>query len=291
MLRHLFPPLLRVLGIGLLATTLCGPASNLRADEDAPAVITIGSAVTEIVYELGKAEVILGRDSTSVYPPEVLDLPDIGYMRALSSEGVLSVGPTLILASEGAGPPETIDVLKSTGIAYVEIPVGFTADAIARKIRIIGDALGVADRAATLSEQVRADVAEAQSNSAPEGKARRVMFLLSAAGGRLIAAGSNTAADSVIVLAGGVNAVEGYEGYKPITDEAVTAAAPEVIVMMSRSGQHAASADDLFDLPSLASTPAADSKSLLKIDGAKMLGFGPRTAEAVRELNAMLYGG
>ncbi|MEM9576550.1 MAG: ABC transporter substrate-binding protein [Pseudomonadota bacterium] len=253
-------------------------------------VLSIGNAVTEIVYALGEGHRLVARDSTSNYPPEALDLPNVGYMRALSVEGVFSVEPALILATEGAGPKEVVDVLRGAGIDFVEVPTGFTAEAIARKIEVVGDALGVDDKAAKLAAAVQTDIAAATAQT-KEDTPKRVMFLMSAAGGKLIAAGENTGADAVIRLSGGVNAVTGYTGYKTLEDEAAAAALPDVILMMERTGQHDAAAEELFALPSLATSPAAANGALIKMDGAKILGFGPRTAEAIRELNSALYGG
>ncbi len=250
-------------------------------------VVSVGNAVTEIVYALDQGHRLVARDSTSNFPAAARALPSVGYMRALSAEGVLSMRPELILAIEGAGPPEVIDVLKSTGVAFVEVSEGFTAEAVAQKIRVVGEALDVPDAAEALATEVMGDVQLA--GAAISGTPRRVMFLMSAKGGKLIAAGRNTAADAVITMAGGVNAVSGFDGYKTLEDEAATAAAPDLVLMMERMGEHDADAAELFALPSLSSTPAAATGALVKVDGAKLLGFGPRTAEAVQELNAVLY--
>jgi iron complex transport system substrate-binding protein len=89
-------------------------------------------------------------------------------------------------------------------------------------------------------------------------------------------------------MAGGVNAAQEITGYKPLTDEAVIAAAPDVVLTMPR-GSHAASADEVFSLPAFQSTPAAASKSPISMDGLYLIGFGPRTPAAGRELAAKLY--
>lgn len=282
-------PLVRAAILGLaVAVGIARPAQAQAPDAD---TVSIGSAVTEIVFALDQEHRLLARDSTSTFPPAAAELPDVGYMRALSAEGVLSVAPSMILASEGTGPPEVVEVLKRTGLAYVEVPEGYTAAAIATKIKIIGDALGVPDRAAKLAATVRQDIATAQTNSDAIGTPKRVMFLMSAQGGKLIAAGRKTAADAVIELAGGRNAVTGFDGYKTLEDEAAAAAAPDVVLMMDRAGDHSATYADLFALPSLATTPAALSGALIRMDGARILGFGPRTGAAIRDLNAALYGG
>jgi iron complex transport system substrate-binding protein len=117
-----------------------------------------------------------------------------------------------------------------------------------------------------------------------------VLFVISTQGGRINAAGTGTAADALIRMAGGVNAVAEYAGYRQITDEAVGLAAPDVILMMDRDGDHGADDDALFAMPAVKLTPAARGRSVVRMDGLLMLGFGPRTAQAVRALNAALYG-
>lgn len=249
-------------------------------------VLSVGGSVTEIIYALGAQDRLVGRDSTSTYPAQARELPDVGYMRALSPEGVLSVAPDLILSEAGAGPVETIEVLKSAGVRFVEIPDGYDGAAALAKIAAVGAALGVDSTA--LSAQVEADIKAAADGKADSGK--RVMFILSLRGGRVMASGANTAADGIIRMAGGVNAVAGFDGYKPLTDEAVAAAAPDVILMMDRRGEHSVSDDDLWTMPALATTPAAQRKSIVRMDGLLMLGFGPRTGQAVTALREALGG-
>lgn len=254
-------------------------------------VLSLGGSVTEIIVALDQGHRLLARDTTSNYPPAVEELPDVGYVRALSPEGVLSVGPGLILAEEGAGPPEALDVIRNADVGFAEVPAGFTAQAIADKITVIGDALNVPDRAATLASQVIADLQAASDRaSARADQPKRVMFVLSTQGGRIMASGTNTGADAIIRLAGGVNAVTEFEGYKQIGDEAVGTAAPDVILMMDREGDHAVANDELFDMPAIRLTPAAEDRAVVRMDGLLLLGFGPRTAQAVEELSRALYG-
>ncbi len=91
-------------------------------------------------------------------------------------------------------------------------------------------------------------------------------------------------------MAGGINAADGISGYKPLTDEAVIGAKPDVILVMY-SGNHGVKTDEVFALPAFQSTPAAATKSLVRMDGLLLLGFGPRTPEAARSLATQLYAG
>lgn len=251
-------------------------------------ILSIGGSVTEIVYALGEEHRLVAKDTTSIFPPETSDLPDVGYMRALSPEGVLSVNPDLIIAEDGSGPLETIEVLREADIEFVTIPDGFTAQAVRKKIETVAAALGVQGKGRELADQVEASI-DAALHLASAEDPKKVMFVLSTRGKRIMASGANTAANGIIELAGGVNAIHGFEGYKTIPDEAVVAAAPDVILMMDRGGDHSVHDDELFAMPSVVGTPAAETRSVVRLNGLLLLGFGPRTADAIVALNSALY--
>ncbi|GAB2184221.1 heme/hemin ABC transporter substrate-binding protein [Roseibium sp. LAB1] len=251
-------------------------------------VVAIGGSVTEIVYALGEDKRLIARDSTSIFPAEASSLPDVGYMRALSPEGVLSVNPDLILMLEGSGPQETVDVLRKSGVAMADVPEAYTAEGIVRKVRVVGEVLGVQAKADALAGKLEEDLAEAQRAAESRVPGVRVLFVLSTKAGRILAAGTDTAADGILKLAGAENATSGFSGYKLLSDEAIVSAAPDVVLMMDRHGDGEASGDALFDHPALAQTPAGRNKQLIRMNGQLLLGFGPRTAEAVRELSNRL---
>ncbi|MEL7014262.1 MAG: ABC transporter substrate-binding protein, partial [Pseudomonadota bacterium] len=250
-------------------------------------VLSLGGAVTEIVFALGEEDRLVARDTTSSFPPEVERLPDVGYLRALSPEGVLSVSPDLVIAEQGAGPPEAIAVLEAASIPFVSVPDGYDRAAIRAKIESVASALGVDEKGKALANRIDAALLQAIS-TAHQGEEKRVLFILSMQGGRILASGTNTAADGIIRLSGAKNAMTGYEGYKQLTDEAAIQARPDVILMMDRGGGHAADDIELFSHPGLAVTPAAKAKSVVRVDGLLLLGFGPRTPEAVQRLSEAL---
>ena len=257
---------------------------------DTSRIVSIGGSITEIVYALGEEARLVARDTTSVYPEAALALPDIGYIRALSPEGVLSVDPTLIISLEGSGPPDAIEVLRKASVPMVEVPETFDREGIMEKIRIVGEVLGVEDKARRLAEETDADIRAAESATSGIENRKKVLFVLSMQGGRILASGIGTAADGIISMAGGVNAVTGYQGYKQISDEAVIEAAPDIILVMNRGGDHATRVGDILANQALATTPAGRDEHIVSVDGAFLLGFGPRTAAAVRQLSSEFYG-
>jgi len=111
-------------------------------------IVSIGGSLTEIIYALGEQSRLIARDTTSTFPPEANLLPDIGYIRALSPEGVLSVDPKLVIALEGAGPPEAVKILQAAEVPFVSIPEIYSRNGIVDKILAVGEALLAAQRSA-----------------------------------------------------------------------------------------------------------------------------------------------
>ncbi|NTE87149.1 heme/hemin ABC transporter substrate-binding protein [Agrobacterium rubi] len=288
------PLLLRSLIIGAivpvsLALSPVAASASDQGNPQAKRIVAVGGTITEILYALGAGDRIVARDSTSSFPAEALTKPDIGYMRALSSEGILSQKPDLILSEDGAGPADVIGILKASEVPMVTVDTPPLPSAIAKKIEDVGAAVGLSAKAKGLADEVDKGLASLAGDVAGVGtKKKRVLFVLSTAGGRIMAAGKDTEAAAIIEMAGGINAAQEITGYKPLTDEAVIAAAPDVVLTMQR-GNHAENPDQVFALPAFQSTPAAASKSLISMDGLYLIGFGPRTPAAGRELAAKLY--
>lgn len=274
------------LQVTAVALLVAGPA---LAAEPAGRIVSLGGAVTETVVALGAGDRLVARDSTSTWPASVMALPDVGYVRALSPEGVLSTGPDLILAEEGAGPVEAIEVLSAAGVAFVTIPGRPDPAGVAEKIRAVGAAIGREAEAAALAGSVEAELDALAAAAGQVAAPQSVLFVLSMQGGRLMVGGESSSAEAIIRLAGARNAATGLQGYKPMTDEAVLAAAPDVILMMDRAGDLAIDDDAIRAHPALGATPAAAQGRILRMDGMLLLGFGPRTPEAARSLHALIY--
>lgn len=261
-------------------------ASPAMADR----VITLGGSVTEIAVALGAESRIIARDTTSNYPASVEALPDVGYIRALSPENVLALDPTLIVAEGDAGPPEAVDVLKAAGIPFVIVPEASDPAGIEAKIKAVAAALDLPAEGEALAAKVNAGLDAIQTSAAGITTPKRVLFILSLQGGGVMAGGEGTEAEGIIRLAGGVNAATGFQGYKPMTDEAVLAAQPDAILMMDREGDLSIANADILAQPALSQTPAARTETIIRMDGMLMLGFGPRTPAAADALHAALYG-
>jgi len=258
---------------------------------DASRILTIGGDVTEIVYALGAQARLVGIDSTSQFPAEAIkDKKSVGYMRALSSEGVISVNATLVLASERSGPPEVVKTLKATSVPYVEIPDQHSASGIIAKVRLIARAIGTEADGERLARQVETDFQALPEDARRIERPLRALFVLAVQNGRAVVGGRGTSADAILELAGAENVATAVSGFRPLPNEAIVELAPEAIVAMRRNGpSDAHDVEQLFALKGLASTPAGINRRLVVMDGLYLLGFGPRAPTAAHDLMLQLY--
>lgn len=247
-------------------------------------VVSVGGSLTEIVYALEATDGLVGTDTSSGYPEAATRLPQVGYQRRLSAEGVLSLNPTLVLATADAGPPAAIAQVRSAGVPVVVVPNARTADGVKEKIRTVARALGREEKGEELARNLDADLALAREYVAGAKKKPKVLFIYARGQGTMMVSGSGTSAHTMIQLAGAVNAVSGYENYKPLTAEAVVAASPDLILMLTSGLESLGGVDGLLKTPGLALTPAGQNRRIVAMDGLYLLGFGPRTGKAVLEL-------
>jgi len=279
--------------IVLCAGLAAGAASAAdKGNPDAKRIVSIGGTVTEILYALGAEDRIVARDSTSFYPDAANSKPDVGYMRALSAEGILGQKPDLILMEEGSGPPPVLEILKASEVPMVVVPTPPDAAKIGQKIRDVGNAVGLAEKGEALAAKTDESVKKLAADIAKiPGPKKKVLFVLSLSNNRVMAGGADTEAGAIIEMAGGVNAASGINGYKPLSDEAVVAAQPDVVLSMITGPGHTITPDKVFAMPSMQTTPAATNKALISMDALLLLGFGPRTPDAARSLAAQIYPG
>ncbi|OZG75377.1 hemin ABC transporter substrate-binding protein [Hahella sp. CCB-MM4] len=247
-------------------------------------IISIGGAITETIYALGLEEKLIASDTTSYFPEAAEMLPKVGYQRALSAEGILSLNPRIIIATEEAGPRSVIEQVRTAGVEWITLSSPQSLTDVYRNIEQLGTLLGAASRASQLVEDIQKQELVLQQHIKEQGNSTRILFVLQHTGGAPMIAGSNTAADHIIELAGAENALTGVEGYKPMTPESVVQARPDLILTTVLGLQQVGGVDSMLKVPGLALTPAGQQKRVVAMDSLLLLGFGPRTVTAAEQL-------
>ena len=255
-------------------------SSDIHAQPSSKRIVSLGGGVTETLFALGVGEQIVAVDVSSVYPKAATKKPKVGYIRATSAEGIASMKPSVVIASEALGPKSVHAQLKAADIKVELVPEARSIQSALERIQQLGKLVNREKNAELLIKRIKT----VMEQPLPSGKAPRVLFLFAHGGSGFMVAGKNTAANTMIKAAGGINSVDAYEGYRPLTAEAVLSAKPDLILLTERSLNAAQGQNALWKMAGMSLTPAGKNKRAIVIEDLKLLGFGPRIGEALQEL-------
>ncbi|MGK5070791.1 heme/hemin ABC transporter substrate-binding protein [Janthinobacterium sp. RT4P48] len=286
---------LKKMGAGALA--LAAPMQVLAAVSDAGKpvakarrIVSVGGALTEIVYALDAQAELVGVDTTSLYPATAQQLPQVGYARTLSAEGVLSLAPTQLIATEEAGPQTVLRQVRDAGVPVAVLNANNQFEGLLERVKQVGQITGHVEPAARLAQNLRQQWSGALAKVRKRQHAPvRVLFILAHAPNQVMVGGRETGADAMLAYAGAVNVMGGqggFAGYKPLTPEAVIAARPDVVLVTDQGLKASGGVDGILTLPGLAQTPAGKQHRIVSQEAMLLLGFGPRMPQALADLDA-----
>ena len=258
---------------------------------DISRIITIGGAVTEVVYDLGMGDNIIAVDESSIYPVEAEELPQVGYLRFLSAEPILAFNPSVIITTEDIGPPETVEQLRGVGVPVLIVPAEDTLQGAEEKIRTIAAAIGKSAEAEALITDMQADIAQAQALTATIDSRPRVMIVFAGSSIATGVFGTDSGGNNMLQLVNAENAIQREQNYIPLTSEAIVAAAPDIILTTALSVERVGGFEEFLALPGIALTPAAQNNRIIYEgwDELYLFGFTPRLGEAILDLTYLIH--
>ncbi|KOX11820.1 ABC transporter substrate-binding protein [Micromonospora sp. NRRL B-16802] len=248
--------------------------------------VNLYGSIAEIVFSLGLGGNVIGRDTATTFPAAA-HLPVVtpgGH--DLSAEAVLDLNPSVIIADDSIGPPETLKQFRAAGIPVVLVDAEQTLAGVSAHVRAVAAALGVTPAGTQLVSRVEDEIAQAQRD-VPERTAPRIAFLyLRGTAGVYLIGGEGAGSDAMIEAAGGEDAGSaiGLSKFRPLTSEGLINAAPDVILVMSGGLASVGGVDGLLKLPGVAQTPAGAARRIVDMDDGVLLTFGTRSGQAVQAL-------
>ena len=284
---------MKILFLTLYTVTCLNALAQNQSDKplcekcvDDSRIVSVGSSVTETLYFLNNEKNIVAVDVTSNYPSEAKKLPSVGYIRNLSSEGLLSAKPSIIISEDDIGPNNTIDQLNKLDLDLRIIPEEQTINGIIEKIKCIGQIIGKKDYTLKKIEKELNPVIEKINKKRKKWdfSDKKVMMILSNNGNSIVIAGSNTSGDSFINMLGCKNIFSDVEGWKSVSPENILIRNPDYIILPQKDLHKQSNIDDVVNNEILRKTNAGINDGFILKDGMAILGYGPRTIISVYEI-------
>ena len=259
-------------------------------------IVCIGEEYNEMIYALGAESNLVGVDYSSTYPPQIKQLPTVGYHRALSAEGILSLHPTLILSDNNIGPDNVVPQLQALGVPMKTFQA--KDDSIEGEkalLREMGAFFHKEQRAAELCAQIdremaAAEIAVKQYKTTPRvavihfGRASNVYLLVGNGGG-----GDAGTAGTMVQLAGGQMAIQQRGMQRMVSPEIIAKSNPQVILMTEYGFDRLGGMEQAKALPGVAETDAARHNRIYRVPEHELMYFGPDTGENIIQLAKLIH--
>ncbi|MFF8269243.1 hemin ABC transporter substrate-binding protein [Streptomyces sp. NPDC016562] len=254
-------------------------------------IVPLTGSLNEIVHTLGLGERVVARDITATFE-QAAALPVVTRGHDVSAESVLSLRPTLVLAETTSGPAEAVRQIRDAGIPVLVVAPAKSLDDVPKRIGTVAAALGVPEAGAALNQRTADRIAAARKNVPATDKPRVAFLYLRGTASVYLLGGSDSGAASLLEAAGAIDT--GKESglgkdFTPITSEALAAAAPDAILVMSKGLDSVGGVDGLVKIPGVAQTPAGMDRRVLTIDDGVLLNYGPRTDQVLTSLITQLH--
>jgi heme transport system substrate-binding protein len=284
-----------------LAVILCtmlvhAPGAGAAADADPPPgdhVVCVSKQINEFIFAIGAQDHLVARDLTSIYPPEIQKLTSVGYHRALSAEGIVSMRPSVLLNDGNLGPNEVVDRVRSVGVPIVTMDPGKSLDGAEDLMTKLGAYFAREREAAAVLAKWKAgmEATFAAAKNWDGQKKLKVMFMhFGQIGNTYLGLSNEGPAAQILQWAGGENAMSGNGRMTRLTPELIAAAAPDIIIATDVGFDRYGSPERFAEMPGINLTPAGRNLRIYRIDETEIMYFGPRTPASVAKIARWLHG-
>lgn len=287
------PMFQRFILAGVLLLAGCGRFGD-HADRSGQSrrVVAVSKQINEFLYAIGAQGDLVGRDLTSIYPPEITRLTSVGYHRALSAEGIISLKPTLFLTDGNFGPDAVKEQLTKVGIPILTLRPGGTVDSAQMLLDTLGTLFhrrAAADSVLAAWRRGMAEVLQDTSKWSGLPRPRVLIMHFGQIANNYLALKRGSVGDQMLRWAGAENAVDSVGGMMRLTPELIAAAAPDIILATDVGFDRLGSVEQFAALPGVALTPAGKAHRIYRIDETDVMYYGPRTPEAIRRLEGFVH--
>ena len=289
--------IVQAVAIALLSAVGCARFHNAPSESKDARYVVISPIYNEIIWALGAQDKVVGIDLSTTYPPEVKNVQTVGYHRALSAEGILSLHPTAVIHDNNIGPPQVVQQLQQLNIPMKTFAAkNDSFDGTKALIREMGayfhkearaeELCNILDTQRTASlEKVKQYTDHPRVAVIHFGRASNVYLVVGKGGG-----GDGGGVSQMIELAGGQMAVENRGMQRMESPEIIAQANPDVILLTDYGYDRlGGSVDQIKALPGVATSNAAKNNRIYRIEENVLNYFGPRSGENIAKVAAIIH--
>jgi iron complex transport system substrate-binding protein len=205
------------------------PGTSGKTLGEAHRVVSLSPATTEALFAVGGGDRMVGRSRFCDWPPEAMKLPALGGMVDADFEGIVGLGPDLLVGAPGPASTRLADKLSAFKVA-TWFPQTDSLAAVDAMILEAGERTGHAADARQVTATVDARLAEVEHAVAGDPSPRVLMVVDL---NPVVATGPKDFLDELLRRAGGTNVLSTGVSWQTLDFEEITGLDPDVILDVS----------------------------------------------------------
>lgn len=275
----------RILPLILVIFLACGQATTDTTKESkARKIITAGDTITEVVDALGFSDQIIATDITSTFPATMQTLPSIGYRNQIKAEGILALGPDLVLIEENYLSPDVVDQLKAAKVNIQVFKKPTTVEGTKTLVNEIAAFFEVPEKGKEINTALDADLVALDTYLKTQESRPKAIFVMARGPETVFVAGDRTFATEIFKMANLEGTATGFDEFAPLTPESLVQMNPEYLVFFESGIQSLGGEEGLVKIQGIDQTTAYKEGHIVALDGQYLSGFGPRVGKAALDL-------
>lgn len=250
-------------------------------------LVSTSGAISETLVLLGKADSLVGVDTTSNRPPNIMQTKEkIGYRRNLSAEGILSLNPSLILLAPDAGPDTVIEQIQNAGVKTITIEDDKTKASVIASIHTLAALVNTTDKGNAIVKNIEEKSVILEKTIQRYPSTPNVAFLLDIGNANLTALGKDSVGDKMLRIVNANNVfADDFKQFKSVSIESILSEDPDVILIAKRQVELVEG--DVInndEYTFLAPSRAAKNNCVYQVDITLSLGFGPSYIDGAQKI-------
>ncbi|WP_111669280.1 heme/hemin ABC transporter substrate-binding protein [Algoriphagus litoralis] len=272
----------------LLVITLafwgCQAPTSQKTSVESRKIITAGGTITEVVNELGFGDQIIATDITSTFPASMQQLPSIGYRNQIKAEGILALGPDLVLIEEGYLSPDVVEQLKAAQVEIHSFPKPVSVAGAKKLVTDLAAFFEVNEKGEEVNAAIEKDILELNAYLSSQEDRPKAVFVMARGPETVFIAGDKTFAREMFDMVKIETVATGFDEFAPLTPESLVSMNPEYLVFFESGIQSLGGKEGLTKIQGIDQTTAFKEDQIVALDGQYLSGFGPRVGKAALEL-------
>ncbi len=254
---------------------------TVKVKQNPQTVISVSPGITELLFDLGVGNKIIGRTTFCNYPKEALQIETIGGISDANLERIIALRPQIVITSSMVRK-DLVENIEKAGISIICLPERSNIEGVFNTLKILGKIFEKEKTADSLINNMKIQLDEIKSTYNKGSDKPSIYYVIGYGASGDFTAGKNTYINEIIELSGGRNIANNISNWS-YSKEELFSQQPDYIIVRQEDLNHFINTAPYKDLK------AVKQKKVLGINSSLIDCQTCRSVEAIRIISDFIH--